>query len=50
MIVVDASVAAAWGIPDEAGSAAADRVLTRIVDERGIAPGLFWYEIRNVLI
>ena len=49
-IVVDASVAAAWRFPLETGSARADAVAMRLVGEQGIAPGIFWYEIRNVLI
>ena len=26
------------------------RIATRLVDERGIVPPIFWYEVRNVLI
>ena len=49
-IVVDASVAAAWCFPNETGSVAADAVAEQLVSENGIVPGIFWYEIRNVLI
>ena len=49
-IVVDASVAVAWCFPDEEGSSAADAVAMQIVGEPVIVPGIFWYEIRNVLI
>lgn len=49
-IVVDASIAAAWCLPHEQGSEAADVVAMQIVREQGIVPGIFWYEIRNVLL
>ena len=49
-IVVDASVAVAWCFPLEEGSAEAGAVAMQILEEPGIAPGIFWYEIRNVLI
>ena len=49
-IVVDASVAAAWSLPRETGGARADAVAMQLVSEQGIVPGIFWYEIRNVLI
>ena len=49
-LVVDASVVAAWGLPDEANRAAAEAVALRLSSERGIVPGIFWYEIRNVFI
>ena len=49
-IVIDASVAAAWCFPYEEGSPAADAVAMQIVGESGIIPGIFWYEMRNVLI
>ncbi len=49
-IVVDASIAAAWCFPQEEGSSAADAVAMQIVGDIGIVPGIFWYEIRNVLV
>lgn len=49
-IVIDASIAAAWCLPHEQGSAAADVAAMQIVREQGIVPGIFWYEIRNVLL
>ena len=49
-VVVDASVAAAWCLRDEEGSARADVVMDRLSDETGVVPGIFWHEIRNVLI
>ena len=48
-IVVDVSIAAAWCFPDEQ-AAAAERVLEDLPRIGGVIPGLFWYEIRNVLI
>ena len=48
-IVIDVSVAAAWCFPDEQ-AAAAERVLEDLPRLGGVIPGLFWYEIRNVLI
>ncbi len=49
-IVIDASVAVAWCFPFEEESSLADSVAMQIVREQGIVPGIFWYEIRNVLI
>ena len=48
-IVIDASIAAAWCFPQEEGSPAADAVAMQIVSDTAIVPGIFWYEIRNVL-
>ena len=48
--VYDASVVAAWRLRDEVNSAAAAIVAMHLADERGIVPGIFWYEIRNVLV
>lgn len=47
--VVDASVAAAWIMPDES-VLAADTVLDRLIDDEALAPGIWWFEIRNLLI
>ena len=48
-IVVDVSVAAAWCFPDE-GADAAERALDELPRLGGVIPGIFPYEIRNVLI
>ena len=48
-IVVDVSIAAAWCFPDEQANAA-ERVLEELHPLGGVVPGLFWYEIRNVLV
>lgn len=49
-IVLDASVAIAWCFPDEAGNSEANAIAARLVSEPGITAGIFWYEIRNVLV
>ncbi len=49
-VVVDASVAAAWCFRDEVGSGEADAVIAQLSTETGIVPGLFWHEMRNVLV
>jgi predicted nucleic acid-binding protein len=48
-LVIDASVAATWFIPDEA-TAATDDILRRVHNGGAHVPDLFWHEIRNVLI
>ena len=48
-IVVDVSIAAAWCFPHEQADAA-ERVLEDLHPLGGVVPGLFWYEIRNVLV
>jgi predicted nucleic acid-binding protein len=48
-LVVDASIAAAWMLPDEQ-SALADAVIENIGDTPAFVPALFWFEIRNLLI
>ena len=48
-LVVDASVAAAWVLPDE-GGAAADAILHRVAAEGAVVPGLLWHELRNILL
>jgi predicted nucleic acid-binding protein len=48
-IVVDVSIAAAWCFPDERADAAA-QVLEDLPRFGGVVPGLFWYEVRNVLV
>jgi predicted nucleic acid-binding protein len=48
-IVVDASVAGAWALPDE-DDALATAALHRVASGGGVAPALFAAEIRNVLL
>jgi predicted nucleic acid-binding protein len=47
--VVDASMAAAWILPDERGQAT-DAVMDRLNLDVGLAPSLFWHEMRNLLL
>jgi predicted nucleic acid-binding protein len=47
-LVVDASVAAAWLLPDEA-AADADAILRRVASDGALAPDLLWHELRNIL-
>lgn len=47
--VPDASVAAAWILPDEA-AAVADRALDQLGQEAAMVPGVFWDELRNLLL
>jgi predicted nucleic acid-binding protein len=47
--VVDASVAACWFMPDERHPIA-DFAFERIAHDPAMAPALWWYELRNVLI
>ena len=48
-IVVDVSVAAAWCFPDEHADAA-ERAFDELPRRGGVVPGIFRYEIRNVLV
>ena len=48
-IVVDSSIAASWGIPDER-SEAAEQTLAASKSDYVIVPSLFWHEFRNVLL
>ena len=48
-IVVDASIAAAWILPDES-SDAADAILRQVAAEGALAPDLLWHEVRNILL
>ena len=48
--VIDASVAIAWCLRDREGTAQADAVMERASSETIIVPGLFWYEVRSVLV
>ena len=47
--VVDASMAAAWFLPDEQNQAA-DRVLYDLISAPGQVPSLFWFETRNLFL
>jgi predicted nucleic acid-binding protein len=47
--VVDASVSACWLRPDERHPVAA-AAYKRIAEDSAVAPGLWWYELRNMLI
>ncbi|HUH64143.1 MAG TPA: type II toxin-antitoxin system VapC family toxin [Terracidiphilus sp.] len=48
-IVLDASIAAAWALADEASSVA-ETAAMRLRTEIGWVPSLWWYEIRNLLV
>jgi predicted nucleic acid-binding protein len=47
--VLDASVALAWALPDERHSVA-EAALERLDVEDGVAPALWWFELRNALV
>ena len=47
--VLDASVAAAWILPDE-DTAAGDALLHRVAAEGAVVPDLIWHELRNILL
>ncbi|NLS03083.1 type II toxin-antitoxin system VapC family toxin [Rhizobium sp. P32RR-XVIII] len=47
--VIDASVAAAWLLPDETNGDA-EKALSLLETEDALVPDLFWHEIRNILI
>jgi predicted nucleic acid-binding protein len=47
--VIDASVAAAWFLPDE-DSEAASVIARRLATEQAYAPNLFQHEMRNLLV
>ena len=48
-MVVDASVTMAWVFEDEA-TGATEAVLDRLVDDRAVVPGVWPYEVANVLV
>jgi predicted nucleic acid-binding protein len=48
-IVLDASVVAAWALPDETTQPAAT-ILERVSGEGATAPPIWWYEVRNMLL
>ena len=47
--VLDSSVTMAWMLRDEP-SARADAILEQVADIGGVAPALWWVEVRNVLV
>ncbi len=47
--VVDASVTIAWLMPDETNEIAR-MAFDRLLEDEALAPGLWWYEVRNVLL
>lgn len=49
VFVPDASVVAAWVLPDEE-AALAERALDRLAEETAKVPGVFWHELRNLLL
>jgi predicted nucleic acid-binding protein len=48
-LVLDASVTACWLLPDES-HATADRARELLISDRGSAPQLWWFEVRNLLV
>ncbi len=49
-LVLDSSLALAWGLPDES-SDQADRLLNRVSGDKNLwVPALWWYEIGNALL
>jgi predicted nucleic acid-binding protein len=48
-LVVDVSVMAAWHFPDER-SPEADAIRAKLRDDEVVVPGLWWFELRNVLL
>lgn len=47
--VLDASITAAWALMDESHPLA-DRLLADIVTDSALVPGIWWYEMRNLLV
>lgn len=47
--VLDASIAASWVLQDE-DEPAPGAALQRIAGDEAVAPALFWFEIRNILV
>ena len=47
--VLDASIAAAWFLPDEQHDAA-DRLMSDLRTTVGLVPTLFWFETRNLFL
>jgi predicted nucleic acid-binding protein len=49
LLVLDASVTAAWAFPDET-SLIADRAYDILETDNAIMPGVWWFETRNTLV
>ena len=49
IFVLDASISAAWALPDET-SVLADNLLTLAQLDGAVVPSLWWYEIRSILL
>lgn len=47
--VIDASVTASWLLPDET-DARADQAYALLDTDSAVAPGLWWFELRNIFI
>jgi predicted nucleic acid-binding protein len=47
--ILDASIAAAWFLPDEQHDAA-DRLMSDVRSTAGLVPALFWFETRNLFL
>lgn len=47
--ILDASIAAAWFLPDEQHDAA-DRLMADLRATIGVVPALFWFETRNLFL
>lgn len=47
--ILDASIAAAWFLPDEQNDAA-DQLMAELRSTTGLVPGLFWFETRNLFL
>jgi len=47
--VLDASIAAAWFLPDEQNDAA-DELMDELKGTKAFVPSLFWFEIRNLFL
>jgi predicted nucleic acid-binding protein len=47
-LVIDASIVAAWALAEEHGNA--ELTLARVRTKKALVPGLWWHELRNVLV
>jgi predicted nucleic acid-binding protein len=47
--VLDASIVGSWAFPDE-GHLVARLALAALRTEEGVVPGLWWFEVRNILV
>jgi predicted nucleic acid-binding protein len=48
-LVIDASLAAAWFLPDEQ-NVAADAILARLAEDNAFVPALWHLEVRNLIV